>query len=197
MLSEKNVNGKLIGYARSTDSEADYLHEQIRLLKNIGCNIVFSEIASLSQEEKPELNKAFECLSQGDQLVLTKLDRAFKSKYECTKVVRDLLDQGIYFRTLSGLIFTNNSSNLLSPILNFLNELDDLEKDILAERKKEIIINKKISGENLGGRPKISSLKSDLVIRLRNDGFSYRSIRSQTGIALSTIRKIIIESEEY
>jgi len=34
-----------------------------------------------------------------------------------------------------------------------------------------------------------------LVIRLRNEGYSYRSIRSQTGIALSTIRRVILEGE--
>ena len=50
-------------------------------------------------------------------------------------------------------------------------------------------------GNNLGGRPKISPLKESLVIRLRNEGYSYRSIRSQTGIALSTIRRVILEGE--
>ena len=48
---------------------------------------------------------------------------------------------------------------------------------------------------NLGGRPKISPLKESLVIRLRNEGCSYRSIRTQTGIALSTIRRIILDGE--
>ena len=74
-------------------------------------------------------------------------------------------------------------------------ELDNLEDKSLGERKKEQLLRRKLSGNSLGGRPKISPLKESLVIRLRNEGYSYRSIRSQTGIALSTIRRVILEGE--
>ena len=74
-------------------------------------------------------------------------------------------------------------------------ELDNLEDKSLGERKREQLLRRKLSGNNLGGRPKISPLKESLVIRLRNEGYSYRSIRSQTGIALSTIRRVILEGE--
>ena len=63
-------------------------------------------------------------------------------------------------------------------------ELDNLEDKSLGERKKEQLLRRKLSGNNLGGRPKISPLKESLVIRLRNEGYSYRSIRSQTGLSL-------------
>jgi DNA invertase Pin-like site-specific DNA recombinase len=65
----------------------------------------------------------------------------------------------------------------------------------LGERKKELISQRRLNGNNLGGRPKISPLKESLVMRLRNEGCSYRSIRTQTGIALSTIRRIILDGE--
>ena len=90
---------------------------------------------------------------------------------------------------------SKNSPNPSSIIFNILCELDDLEDKSLGERKKEQLLRRKLSGNNLGGRPKISPLKESLVIRLRNEGYSYRSIRSQTGIALSTIRRIIMEGE--
>ena len=70
-----------------------------------------------------------------------------------------------------------------------------MEVDHLSEKKVEALQNRKILAGNLGGRPKISPLKEALVVRLRNDGFSYRSIRAQTGIALSTIRRILVEYE--
>ena len=48
----------------------------------------------------------------------------------------------------------------------------------------------------MGGRPKTSNEKDGLVLRLRNEGCSYRSIREHTtGLALSTIRRIIVEQE--
>ena len=88
-----------------------------------------------------------------------------------------------------------HSSKVNSSIFEILYELDDLEDKNLGERKREQLLRRKLSGNNLGGRPKISPLKESLVIRLRNEGYSYRSIRSQTGIALSTIRRVILEGE--
>jgi len=195
LLSEKDKIRTSVGYARAIDGEIDYLNKQIMNLKNYGCKIIFSEISSINNKEKPQLKKAFEALSKGDQFVLCKLDRAFKSKYECIKIINQLLDNGIHIKTLSGFLSTNISNNLSLPIFKVLLELNNLEFDYLSEKKVETLQNRKIVAGNLGGRPKISPLKEDLVVRLRNDGFSYRSIRAQTGIALSTIRRILVEYE--
>ena len=58
MLSEKNKNSKAIGYARATHNEYEYLEEQIKILTEEGCSLVFSEFISLDEEIKPQLNKA-------------------------------------------------------------------------------------------------------------------------------------------
>ena len=196
LLSEKNKNCKSIGYARAINSEFDYLEEQIKRLKNEGCSLIFSEILSLDEEIKPEFKKAINYLSKGDELILTKLDRAFSNRNECIKTINKLLNNDVKLRTLSGFLSPNKSSKISYSVFNILYELDKLDNECLSERKKELVLQRKINGNNLGGRPKISPLKESLVIRLRNEGCSYRSIRTQTGIALSTIRRIILDSEE-
>ena len=195
LLSEKNKNSKAIGYARATHDENEYLEEQIKILKEKGCSLVFSEFISLDEEIKPQLNKAINSLSNGDQLIITQLDRAFKNKKECLLTINKLINKDIQLRTLTGFFAANKSSNANSSIFKILYELDNLEDKSLGERKKEQLLRRKLSGNNLGGRPKISPLKESLVIRLRNEGYSYRSIRTQTGIALSTIRRVILEGE--
>ena len=195
LLSEKNKNSKAIGYARATHNEFEYLEQQKNKLKEEGCSMVFSEFISLDEEIKPQLNKAMNCLSKGDQLIITQLDRAFKNKKECLRTINKLINKDIKLRTLTGFFAANESSNEISSIFKILYELDNLEDKSLSERKKEQLLRRKLSGNNLGGRPKISPLKESLVIRLRNEGYSYRSIRSQTGIALSTIRRVILEGE--
>ena len=195
LLSEKNIKGKIIGYARAIDNEFDYLEEQIKSLKNEGCSLIFSEIISLDKEIKPEFQKALNYLSKGDELILTKLDRAFSNRHECIKTITKLLNNEISLRTLSGFLSPDNSTEISSTIFNILYELDNLDNECLGERKKEQVWQRKLNGNNLGGRPKISPLKESLVIRLRSEGCSYRSIRTQTGIALSTIRRIILDGE--
>ena len=195
LLSEKNKNSKAIGYARATHNEYEYLKEQIKVLKEEGCSLVFSEFISLDEEIKPQLNKAINCLSPGDQLIITQLDRAFKNKKECLTTINKLINKDIKLRTMNGFFATNESYVTNPSIFKILYELDNLEDKSLGEIKKEQLLRRKLSGSNLGGRPKISPLKESLVIRLRNEGYSYRSIRSQTGIALSTIRRVILEGE--
>ena len=193
LLSEKNKKFKSIGYARAINNEYSYLEEQIKYLKNEGCTLIFSEILSLDQEIKPELKKALNSLSKGDELVLTRLDRAFSNKSECIRVINKLLNNDFRLRTLSGFFSFNNSSDIPASVFKILYELNNLDDDCLSERKKEMVIKRSLNGNNLGGRPKISPLKESLVIRLREEGYSYRSIRTQTGIALSTIRRIILD----
>ena len=195
LLSEKYKSSKAIGYARATHNEFKNLEEQIKNLKEEGCSLVFSELISLDEEIKPQLNKAINSLSKGDQLIITQLDRAFKNKKECLRTINKLFNNDIKLRTLTGFFAVNESYGTNSSVFKTLYELDTLEDKSLGERKKEKLLRRKLSGKNLGGRPKISPLKESLVIRLRNEGYSYRSIRSQTGIALSTIRRVILEGE--
>ena len=195
LLSEKKSDKRLIGYARAIDNEIDYLNKQIYDLTNAGCNLIFSETVSLSSEKKPELLNTLNALSPGDILVIDKLDRAFYSKYDCIRSLNILLNKGIDLRILSSNFSSTEKYETIPLILKILLEFENLEKDISDEKKREMLKNRKIVGLNLGGRPKISKIKESLVLRLRSEGYSYRTIRSQTGVALSTIRRIIIDSE--
>ena len=80
LLSEKNKSSKAIGYARATHNEFENLEEQIQNLKEEGCSLVFSEFISLDAEVKPQLNKAINYLSQGDQLIILSLIKLLKIK---------------------------------------------------------------------------------------------------------------------
>ena len=195
LLSEKKSDKKLIGYARAIDNEIDYLNKQIYDLNNSGCNFIFSEIISASAEKKPELQNAFNALSPGDILIVDKLDRAFYSKNDFLNGLITLLQKGIDLKILSSNFSSSEGYEPFALILKVLLELENLEKDISDEKKSEMLKNRKVIGLNLGGRPKISKIKETLVLRLRNEGYSYRTIRSQTGVALSTIRRIILDSQ--
>ena len=193
LLTERKRTSSCIGYARGSIRNPEYLNEQIQSLKEFGCDYIFSETLSLIEEQKPQLSLALNKLCKGDQIVVTKLDRVFKSRYECITTINKLLNKGIYFCTISGSNYSHDFPELYSIILNILLEIELFEKDISKEKKREIADNILLKGKNIGGRPKTSNLKEELVVRLRKEGFSYRSIRSQTGIALSTIRRIIVD----
>ena len=76
-----------------------------------------------------------------------------------------------------------------------LTGLNEVEREVLRDRCLESIEHRKATGGSIGGRPRTNQAKERLVLRLRDEGCSYRSIREQTGLALSTIRRIIAEQE--
>ena len=70
-----------------------------------------------------------------------------------------------------------------------------MERSLIQERTLESIQHRRETGGNLGGHSKTNQAKERLVLRLREEGFSYRSIREQSDLALSIIRRIIAEAE--
>ena len=84
---------------------------------------------------------------------------------------------------------------LFNVSIALLSGLAEVERSLIQERTLESIQLRRSTGGNLGGRPKTKEAKECLVLRLRDEGCSYLSIREQTGLALSTIRRIIAEQE--
>ena len=101
----------------------------------------------------------------------------------------------IHIRTLDGLVSTKAMGKMAPVLIGLLTGLNEVEREMTRDRVMESIEHRKATGGSIGGRPKTSKAKEGLVLRLREEGCSYRSIREQTGLALSTIRRIISEQE--
>ena len=80
-------------------------------------------------------------------------------------------------------------------MIGLLTGLAEVERSLIQERTKESDEHRRKTGGNLGGRPKTSDKKERLVIRLREEGESYRSIRDQTGLSLATVQRILKDAK--
>ena len=190
---------KAIGYARtSTARQTGGIEAQVLALKEAGCTVVFQEQVStrLKEKERPQLQAALTSLEEGDELVVSKLDRLGRTQVEVVSRLHSLQQQGIHVRTLDGLVNTRGMGKFAPVLIGLLSGLAEVERSLIQERTLESIQHRRATGGNLGGRPKTNQAKERLVLRLREEGCSYRSVREQTGLALSTIRRIISEQEE-
>ena len=187
---------KSIGLARVSTSTQS-VDSQVSLLKDAGCCVVFEETISTryKNSDRPQLQAALAALDEGDEIVITKLDRLGRTQVEVVSLLHKLQQEGKHARTLDGLINTRGLGSFAPVLIGLLTGLSEVERTLIQERTKESIAFRRETGGNLGGRPKTNEAKEGLVIRLRNEGCSYRSIRTQTGLALSTIRRIILDSE--
>ena len=185
---------KSIGYARQSTNKQISIGAQVEELKKAGCLVVFQETVSSANKERPQFEAALKMLEEGDELFMTKLD-GFRNQRQCINTLHDLQERGMHVRTLDGLINTRALGKFAPVVIGLLSGLGEVERQILIERSQESINHRREKGGNLGGRPKINNEKEALVLRLRKEGCSYRSIRKQTGLALSTIRRIIVEQD--
>ena len=189
--------GRRIGYARcstthqSTDSQVDDL-------KAAGCEEVFFEKVSSTRalDKRHQLRACLSMLRAGDLLVVSKLDRLGRSQVEVINRLNALQKEGIHLKTLDGLIDTEALGKMAPLVVGLLTGLSEVERSLIQERTRESVEHRRKVGGNLGGRPKTSNKKESLVLRLRKEGESYRSIREQTGLALATITRIVKEQEE-
>ena len=146
-------------------------------------------------EKRHQLRACLETLQEGDELVVSKLDRLGRSQVEVINRLADLQEKGIHIRTLDGLINTRGLGRLAPLVIGLLTGLSEVERSLIQERTRESVEHRRKTGGNLGGRPKTSKKKERLVLRLRSEGDSYRSIRDQTGISVSTIQRILQNQE--
>ncbi len=195
LLFSEKPSYQSIGYARQGSQEQISNAAQIEELNNSGCAVIFEETVSSSSKNRPKLKEALATLQKGDEICFTKLHRGFSNQRQCIKTINDLLEKGIHVRTTNGLINTRAFGKLAPIAFGLLSELSELQHHTVIERVQESIKNRRETGGNLGGRPKTNNDKEVLVLRLRDEGCSYRLIRKQTGLALSTIRRIIVEKD--
>ena len=188
---------KIIGYSRKSTSKQSNA-DGVEALRQAGCEIVFEEIVSTRKAEKdrPELMKCLASLRKGDTLKLTSLSRLGRTQREVINRLHELQAEGVNVITLDGLINTEALGKFAPVLIGLLTGLNEVERELTQERTIQSVEYRRKTGGNLGGRPKTSAKKEKLVLRLREEGESLRSIQEQTGVAVKTIRRIIADNEK-
>ncbi len=98
----------LIGYARCSTTTQN-TETQLEAPSRQGCDAIFSEYISgaAPYSERVELQNAIAVGgSQGDVLVVSKLDLLGRSMEDCVSRVAELLDEGIHDKTLDNRVDT-------------------------------------------------------------------------------------------
>ena len=189
---------KVIGYARMCSGKgSQILDPQVSKLQESGCDQIFSETISTrkAEKERPELMKCLSSLRKGDTLKLCTLSRLGRTQTEVIQRLNDLQAEGINVITLDGLVNLEALGKFAPVLIGLLTGLNQVEREQISERVQMSVDYRRENNLSLGGRPKTSEKKEKLVLRLRDEGESYREIREQTGLGLATIRRIIADRD--
>ena len=82
-------------------------------------------------EKRHQLRACLEMLREGDELVVSKLDRLGRSQVEVINRLADLQEKGIHIRTLDGLINTRGLGRLAPLVIGLLTGLAEVERSLI------------------------------------------------------------------
>ena len=153
------------GYVRVSTlqqaNEGESLETQLRQIKSYselkGYSIPSENLitekgvsGSLEFEKRPEGAKLFASLQQGDVLVFSKLDRAFRNTRNALNTLHELKERGVsvHFIDLGGDV-TNDGIG--SVIFTILSAFATFERERIATRIREVKQVQKTEGKFLGG----------------------------------------------
>ncbi len=188
-----------IGYGRvSTRDQNPEAQEDALTAAN--CDQIFVDKLSGKLASRPELDKALLTARDGDQLVITKLDRLGRSlknlielseKLQAQGVALVVLDQGIDTSTPVGRMF-----------FHILGAIAEFEHSLMVERTKEGLEAARARGRT-GGRkavlkPRQVALAQEMYDELGEDGkrkHTVQDIADELGVARTTIYRYLEKKE--
>lgn len=129
-----------LGYARVSTADQD-TELQIRELEAAGCERIYRDHGiSGTKTSRPELDKMLDRLSQGDEVIVWKLDRLGRTTRHLLELLDGFKARGIKFRSLRDGIATDPESELggamAQAMITIISAFAQLERDQLSERTK-------------------------------------------------------------
>src|SRR5208337_2976126 len=172
-----------IGYARvSTQDQSTIL--QLDALTAVGCERIFSEKASGSKTDRPELLKALEYARSGDVIVVWKLDRLARSMKQLIETMEMLRERGIALESLTEKIDTASAQGKL--VFGIFASLAEFERSLIREGVNAGLEAARLRGRK-GGRPRVGEEKLSHASALLRAGFSQATAAKAAGIARATL----------
>jgi DNA invertase Pin-like site-specific DNA recombinase len=151
----------LVGYARVSTGDQS-LDLQTDALRAVGCERIFTDVASGASDTRKGLNEALEFLREGDTLVVWRLDRLGRSLKHLIDAVTGLHARKVGFKSLQEQIDTTTSGGKL--IFHVFGALAEFEREAIRERTQAGLRAARQRGRK-GGRPSKMDAKSVAMAR--------------------------------
>jgi DNA invertase Pin-like site-specific DNA recombinase len=184
-----------IGYGRvsTRDQNPDAQEDALR---EAGCDRIFVDKASGKLASRPELDKALITAREGDQFVVTKLDRLGRSLKNLIELVDRLKDQKVGLVILDQGIDT--STNMGRMFFQILGAIAEFEHAMMVERTHDGLAAARARGR-VGGRkqalkPRQVKLAQEMYDELGDDGkrkHTVQDIADELGVARTTIYRYL------
>lgn len=174
------------GYGRVSTINQD-LEAQIQALQQEGCEEILTEKFTGTTTERPVFNDLLSQLSEGDTLVVTKLDRLARNTREGIEVIEKLFAKNVKVHVLNVGLLENTTMGRF--FLTTLLAVAEMERNLIIERTQEGKAIAKQRADFKEGRPKKYTKKQlDHALKLLKTN-SYKEVEAVTSISVATLAR--------
>jgi DNA invertase Pin-like site-specific DNA recombinase len=173
----------ILGYARvSTIHQSPDM--QLDALAKAGAERIWTEQASGSRDDRPELAALLAYARRGDVLMVWRLDRLGRSLPHLLKVVEDLDAAGVELRSLTEAIDTTTPGGRL--VFHVFGAVAQFERALAVERSAAGVAAARAAGR-IPGRPALPMSTVEAIKSLDKGGTPRADIARALGISRSSV----------
>ena len=175
-----------VSYIR-VSSQQQSLEVQRESVMKYGVEKIFEEkVSGTSTDKREQLKQCLEFVREGDELVITRIDRLARSVLDLQLIVKQLMDKGVTLTSTEQPISTKDATS--KCFLDMLGVFAELETNIRKERQMEGIELAKRKGVYKGGTQRIDV---EEIKRLKSEGLGVTKIAKSMGIHRDSVYRLL------
>lgn len=170
---------------RGQAAEGNSLEAQREALIAAGADTIFEDVMTGKNLDRPAFDEMLQTVHDGDEIIVTKLDRFARSVGQASELIAKLIDDGITVYVLNVGKLDNSPTGTL--MRNMLLSFAQFERELIIERTQEGKAIARQKPDYHEGRPsKFSRQQIKHALELLKD-YSYSQVSEMTGISKSTL----------
>ena len=175
-----------VSYIR-VSSTSQSLEVQRDAVKSVGVQKIFEEkVSATSTQGRDKLRECLDFVREGDELVITRIDRLARSVLDLQLIIKELTDKGVSLTATEQPISTKDATS--KCFLDMLGVFAELETNLRKERQLEGIAKAKEKGVYKGGKSKIDV---ERIKTLKKEGMGATKIARELNIHRDSVYRLL------
>ena len=175
-----------VSYIR-VSSSSQSLDIQREAVENYGATKIFEEkVSGTTTKGREKLKECLDFVREGDELVITRIDRLARSVLDLQTIVKQLKEKGVTLTATEQPIDTKTASG--KCFLDMLSVFSEFETNLRRERQLEGIKNAKEKGVYKGRKQNIDVEK---IIKLKEEGYGATKIARELNIHRDSVYRLL------
>ena len=173
-----------VGYGR-VSSVGQNLQSQIDALKEYGCEKIFQEkVSGTSTKGREQLKEMLNFVREGDEIVITRVDRLARSVLDLQLIVQELTEKGVNLTATEQPISTKDATSRC--FLDMLSVFSSFETNLRAERQMDGIKANKHKFKGRGQTIDVNRIKT-----LKSEGWGATKIAKEMNIDRTSVYRLL------